>query len=231
MSSYCSSVVRLVAVLAACAFVRTARAEGTSAAAPEPAPARATPPSDTGETHTKDKDTSRAREHLRFGVLGGVGFPRPLAVEGLIKVERIIAAGVEYSVLPGITVSGVDVAFWAIAADLRVFPLANGFFVGLRAGHQQLGGEDTIDVTGFGPVHETLTVDTTFLNPRVGFLWTWEPGITLGIDAGAQFPVAVKMSTTLPAGYQPADQAKSLARSLGSSTLPTVDLLRIGFLL
>jgi hypothetical protein len=232
MNAKPSPILKVVTALAVCAFARSVSAENTMGSSrSEVAPPAANPPKDTGAPDAKDEDSSRPPEHLRIGVLGGVGFPRPLAIEGLIKIERTIALGAEYSLLPGMTVSGVDISFWAIAADLRIFPFTNGFFVGVRAGYQRLGGQGSLMVTGYGTVREALTINTTFLNPRLGFLWTWDPGITLGIDAGAQFPVAAKASSTLPPGNAATDEVMSVASSFGKSVLPTVDLLRIGILL
>src|SRR5689334_3014056 len=83
----------------------------------------APPPTDRGEPRTRGDDDQPNSEHFRIGVLGGVGLPRPLALEGMIEVERLIGVGVDYSVLPTIHVSGVNASSWALAADVRVFPL------------------------------------------------------------------------------------------------------------
>lgn len=181
-----------------------------------------------GDGASKDKPAKE--EHFRIGVLGGVGFPRPLAIEGMIKVERLIGLGVEYSTLPSLTISGVDTSFWAIAATLRVFPFKDGFFLGVRGGRQHLGGEGTVTVAPYGSFRESVTIDSTFVNPRIGFLWTWSPGITLGIDAGVQIPVGATVSSSLPAGTVN-QEVMDVAQALGNTTLPTIDLLKVGFLL
>lgn len=234
MSTKRLSVLRLGAVIAAlvCALDSTAHAENIGGAPhSELAPSRPDPDKDKGASDAKDEDASKPPEHLRIGVLGGAGFPRPLAVEGLVKIERVVGIGAEYSLLPDMAVSGVDISFWAIALDLRIFPFANGFFVGMRAGRQHLGGQGSLTISGYGTLQEALTINTTFLNPRIGFLWTWDPGITLGLDFGAQFPVASKVSSTLPPGTAATDEVMSVASTFGKNVLPTIDLLRIGVLL
>jgi len=177
------------------------------------------------------KKSSEKPEHFRIGVLGGVGFPRPLAIEGMIKIEKILGLGIEYSAMPSLSIEGVDTSFHAIAATARLFPFKNGFFIGLRAGRQHLGGEGTVTVAPYGTYHESVTVDSTFINPRIGFLWTWDPGITLGIDAGVQVPVGATVSSSLPAGTQANKDVMDVANTLGNTTLPTIDLLKVGFLL
>jgi hypothetical protein len=175
----------------------------------------------------KDTDASHRESSVHVGVLGGVGFPRPLAIEGVLVFDKLILLGGEYSALPTTSFSGVDVSMWALAADARVFPMRNGFFVGLRAGKQHLGEMASLTVSGVGSYSATNTADTTFINPRVGFLWNWH-ALAFGIDAGVQIPVLTTTSSSLPAGVSAPSGAADLSRTLSQSVIPTVDLLRIG---
>jgi hypothetical protein len=76
---------------------------------------------------------------------------------------------------------------------------------------------------------ETMNVQTWFVNPRIGLLWTWKPGVTFGIEAGVQLPVTTTVSSTIPVESLPADVTRT-ASTVGQTVLPTVDLLRVGFL-
>ncbi|HMI94063.1 MAG TPA: hypothetical protein VK509_21970 [Polyangiales bacterium] len=224
------------AVASACVLSIAARA---AAAEPPPPPyASSVPasagPSDSAEPIPEEESDAPSPERFRIGVLGGVGFPRPLAVEAMVKIERLIGLGIEYSVLPTLTISDVRTSFYAVAADVRVFPLRSGLFIGMRAGYQHLGGETTVMVQDFGSFPVSAQVETVFINPRIGFLWTWEPGITVGIDAGLQIPVGSEVSRDIPAfaeGSEPDQELMRIARNIGQATLPTLDLLRVGFLL
>lgn len=190
------------------------------------------PPSDAAHDsadRTEERELSR-QDHFRIGVLGGVGFPRPLAIEGMVKLEKAIGLGLEYSVLPTFTVYGVETTFHALAADVRFFPLQGPFFLGFRAGRQHLGGDGTVSANGYSAAG-SLSVDTTFVNPRIGFLWTFEPGISIGIDAGVQVPLSSSVASTLPVGSTASDEAMKVANTFGTRVLPTVDLIRLGFLL
>jgi hypothetical protein len=51
------------------------------------------------------------------------------------------------------------------------------------------------------------------------------------VDAGAQFPLTAKVSSTLPPGNAASDEVMSVASTFGKNVLPTIDLLRIGVLL
>jgi hypothetical protein len=70
------------------------------------------------------------------------------------------------------------------------------------------------------------------VNPRVGFLWTWDWGLTVGIDAGAQIPVVASVTSTLPSqvAVNQTATAMSVVSFLGKDVVPTVNLLRLGLL-
>jgi hypothetical protein len=193
------------------------------------------------ETGATDSSSSprASREHahddgtrdVRIGAFAGLGFPRPLSVEGMLKIGDTVGLGLEYSLMPETTIASVDTKFNAIAADLRVFPFKDGFFVGMSAGHQHLGAVGSQTVAQVGTFSGQVTADTWFVNPRIGFLKTWGWGLTLGIDAGLQIPVSATITNTIPSELALSQSANDVATTLGKSVLPTVDLLRIGLLL
>lgn len=185
-----------------------------------PAPARA----------VQEDLTAReeARHAVRVGAIGGVGFPRPLAIEPMVELGDLVALGVEYGGLPTTNIDGVQTSLWALSADARVFPFGGAFFFGLGAGLQHIGAQATVNVAGYS-APETLGVDSWFLNPRLGLLWTTRAGFAVGIDAGVQIPLSSSTTSSLPLGLAP--DAQRAADVLGGSWLPTIDLLRLGFLL
>jgi hypothetical protein len=167
----------------------------------------------------------------QIGAFAGIGFPRPLSIEAMLKLEDLVGVGLEYGALPSFSTSGVNVALNAIDADFRLFPLHNGFFFGAAVGHQQLDLTSTVVVPyGVGPVAEQVSADTWFLNPRVGFLWTWRSGLTVGTDAGLQIPVAASFTNTIPSEIAASATATDVSHVIGKDVLPNLDLLRIGML-
>jgi len=180
-----------------------------------------------------DRETPRTQEsdeHLRVGVIGGLGFPRPIALEAMIKIERVLALGVEYSFLPNMNVGDVGVRFHAISADMRVFPLASPFYAGLRFGRQHLSGATTVDAGQYGTFTESVSMDTWFLNPRIGVLWTASFGLSLGIEAGVQIPLSHTLTNTLPSYVPTPASVTRVTDTFGASVLPTVSLLQAGML-
>jgi hypothetical protein len=164
----------------------------------------------------------------QFGALVGLGFPRPLSIEGMVKIDDFLSVGAEYGVLPSITVDGVQTNLWSFAGDARVFPFRNAFFIGLRAGRQHVGASTTVNVESVGSLPETLALDSWFLNPRIGLLWTGSSGLTVGAELGIQIPIASGVTSSLPLALAP--DAERTASTLGKTVLPTINLLQIGML-
>lgn len=178
----------------------------------------------------KDADKPRSGDALRIGVLGGVGFPHPLAVEGVVLIDRLVLLGAEYSALPTTNLAGVQTSLWAVAADARVFPFRNGFFVGVRAGQQHLDESAAVTVANVGSFSGSNSADTTFINPRMGFFWNWS-ALALGIDAGVQIPLSASTASNLPAGVSAPPAVTDWTHTFSQQVLPTIDLLRIGLVL
>ena len=180
---------------------------------------------------SREESANGPLDPFRIGAFTGVGFPRPVSIEGFIKIENILGLGVEYSFMPNLTLGGIDTQFSAIMGDVRVFPFANGFFIGVGAGRQHLAAASAVALPAqLGGATPGITVDTFILNPRIGFLTTWSWGMTVGIDAGLQIPLAATTESTIPSGVAFSPDPRGVASTFGRSVLPTVDLLRIGML-
>jgi hypothetical protein len=178
-----------------------------------------------------------AERPLHVGALAGVAFPRPLSVEAVVGLGRRGVVGVEYGVLPALTISGVRTTLWGVAGDARIFPFRGPFFVGVRAGVQRLDAAGRATFGSAPPIDASLAVTTWYVNPRIGVLWTLGPGVTIGLNAGAQVPVAVSESSS-PASF-PGAPPQAVATATGRvasvvtpvtrQVLPTFDLLQLGY--
>jgi hypothetical protein len=233
----------LATVVSIVASGHVARAETSVSHAVEAAPTSA------------DKPAARSSaSSLRAGVLAGVGFPRPLAAEGVLLLGDRFLVGAEYGALPAMTVdagstnvgtvplpiqgqptsqvtmNGVRVSLWSVAAEGRWFPFAGAFYLGLRVGRQHVEGTTTLLAPNYGSMPETIDLDAWFLNPRAGFLWVPRgTGFAFGMEAGVQLPVDPRVSSTMPLSLFPSLQRTT--GQIGGSVLPTVDLIRLGFVL
>jgi hypothetical protein len=202
---------------------------GASAARADVPPSEVAPapqPTPSPRDRARDDDTSLHRP--RVGAIAGVGFPHPLSIEAMVKIDDYLSIGGEYGVLPTITIDQVDTHLWSLSADGRVFPFRNAFFLGLRVGRQHVGATGTVDIASVGGLPEQLALDSWFVNPRVGVLWTAPSGFTVGAEAGIQIPISPSVTSSLPLAYAP--EAERTIDTLGKTVLPTIDLLQIGML-
>jgi hypothetical protein len=179
---------------------------------------------------SSDRDGDAKVEHVRVGVVGGVGFPRPLSIEAMVKLERTVSLGLEYSAMPTTNVGGVMVGWHALAVDARIFPFQGAFFLGARVARQHLDGSATVNAGAYGTYSGAVAIDTWYLEPRIGFLWTFRSGITVGIDAGLEVPLQKTATASLPAGVAVPSSVATVRDFFGASTLPTVTLLSVGAL-
>lgn len=197
------------------------------------APAQAFAADKPSQEERRKEDADR----LRVGPVVSLGFPRPFALEGLLKIENVVGLGVEYSFMPKTTVADVTTRFDAFALDANWYPFKGGLFIGMRAGRQWLSGSATLRVQNVGAFTESAEAATWFVNPRIGYLYTFSSGITLGVDAGVQLPIGATYERSGPAtsaglaqGTTVDDTLRQVASTLGNEVTPTVDLFRIGFL-
>jgi hypothetical protein len=178
------------------------------------------------EPPSPDRTTEIDRLPLHVAAIAGIGFPRPFAVEVMGSWADVVTIGAEYGFLPTVTVDGVETDLWSLAGDFRIRPFRSAFFVGALAGRQHVAASTSISVSGIGSANEQLEYDSWFVNPRIGFLWTMDHGLAVGLDAGVQIPIGPTVSSSLPLALYPAAQAR--VDSIGGAVLPTIDLLRIG---
>lgn len=195
---------------------------GAEAHAAPPPPAPAPPAEASGETPSPYPP-------LRAGAIAGMGFPRPFAIEAIAQLWMHLAVGIEYGIMPDVTVNDVRVGTWSLAGDARWLPWRGPLFFGVRAGVQHAEVSGSLPISGLGPVNETLGLDASFVNPRVGLLWVMRSGLVLGMEAGVQIPLSTSMTSTWSLAWVPSLQRQ--IDSLERSVLPTVDLFRVGFVL
>jgi hypothetical protein len=99
----------------------------------------------------------------------------------------------------------------------------------MRAGYQHVDSSTTLSIASLGSISESAELDTTFVNPRIGILWTSSSGLTVGVDAGVQIPLKSAFFSTLPSVVTESSQAVGIIDTF-KGVLPTVDLLQVGFM-
>lgn len=213
-----------------------------------------------------DSDKANDDEGLlgpfRIGFLVGGGLPDLLTLGGMIKLTRYFGAGINVGLIPTVKISlygDATVAFQEYDLYGHIFPFGGAFFMGAGVGyanvHGTIANHYTLTPTEYAVAmlegyhgSSTLEIDsqanvrTLVLTPQIGLLKTFQAGFSIGIDVGAQVPIApskVDFSTTVPPGL-PApvvssvssadDSVRSTLTSIGRTILPTVGV-KLGWLL
>lgn len=248
------------------------------AAAPAPEPAQPTRPQRPSEglfeerqppaavhRHKDEGDGSEKKEgtdQFKIGPVIGVGVPSVLSFGGTIKVTRFLGAGINVGLIPKIKLSyygDATLSYQHYDIYGRIYPFGGGFFLSGGAGYATVNGtlaaSDTRSVNG---INGTVTyngegsVRTLMLTALIGYFYTTSVGFSIGVDAGAQIPLAPSQiefngTYTASAGQIPLTQAQidtlagpyitkseqSIRDSLekiGRSVLPTLNL-RVGWIL
>jgi hypothetical protein len=188
------------------------------------------------------KDDSSRLFHVG-AMVGLVSLPRPLDAELYLRASDYFFVGFSYSDFPafvadpllsaagaknGQTTARLD-QFNAFDADIRVFPFGGAFFLGSSFGRQSLKGAIT-ESTALGPQTATVDLTSLYATPRLGYLWTFGPGIVLGLDAGVQLKLSGTPDVSLPSGATQSmkDNAQNLADLGANYPLPSFHL-RLGW--
>jgi hypothetical protein len=218
----------------------------------------APPPPPKSNEDEKEDETDGVFGPFRIGGLVGVGLPSVLSFGGAIKLTRYFGAGLNIGLIPTIRISlygEAELSYQEYDIYGRIFPFGGMFFVGAGVGYATIAGSlrSTYDVSASLPpgstfpkelfVESEASVRTLVLTPQIGLQHTFGSGLTLGIDAGAQIPLApseIEFETRLPPGIPPAvidqyvepnnQKVRDTLDTIGRAIVPTLNL-RVGFLL
>jgi hypothetical protein len=222
-------------------------------------PVARAPESDQPPLQEQDEaDSNGVFGPFRIGILVGAGLPSLLSFGGAIKLTRYFGAGLNVGLIPAVTISlygEAELSYQEYDIYGRIFPFGGAFFLGAGVGYATIQGTFTnsYDVTAFQAVAPDLpnplvvtsagSVKTLVLMPMIGLQHTFSSGLTLGIDAGAQVPIApseVEFSTSVPSSVPdqvveryvtPNDrQVQDTLDTIGRTIVPTLNV-RIGWLL
>lgn len=229
-------------------------ADTTSPAPAVEAPYHHSTPSrpEASSEHEKSSNDEGLFGPFRIGFLIGTGLPDLLNLGGQIKLTRYFGAGVNVGIIPTVKISlygQAKLAYQEYDAYGHIYPFGGAFFLGAGVGYATMraslsnsypipapyntlyGNSASIDSDG--------SVRTLVLTPQIGLLKTFGPGFSIGLDVGAQLPIApskIDSATHVPS-YVPQsqvqpydDKVRSTLTTAGRQVLPTFNF-KIGWLL
>jgi len=213
----------------------------------------------------KEDDTDGVFGPFRIGGLIGTGLPSVLSFGGAIKLTRYFGAGLNIGIIPTVSISlygDAQLAYQEYDLYGRIFPFGGMFFVGAGVGYATITGSlsSTYDLRPYKTtpqlrellpdevsIESEASVRTLVLTPQIGLQHTFGSGFTVGIDVGAQIPIApseIKFETRLPADIPPEfveqyvepnveptnQKVRDTLDTIGRAIVPTLNL-RIGWFL
>ena len=200
---------------------------------------------------------------FRIGPLVGVGLPNLLSFGGTLKLTRFFGAGLNFGLIPTLKISyygDATLAYKEVDIYGRIYPFGGAFFLGAGVGYETVRGTlaDHVDTSAYAQQFPganipsavdydgRASVRTLVLTPQIGFLSMIGSFFCIGLDIGAQIPLAPsevefeRNISNLPSAIRdeverqyltPNDQkVKDTLDRIGRTPLPTVNL-RVGFLL
>ena len=206
-----------------------------------------------------DDDQSGLFGPLRLGPVVGVGVPNLISFGGTAKLTKFLGFGVNVGVIPKVRLSlygDATLSYQEYDVYGRFYPFGGAFFLGAGVGYATITGSYRTTMVApaeAGPfAGRELGLDGEgkvrgmILTPQIGFFKTFGNGFSIGVDLGAQVPVApskVDVDTmvrldgapiTSPAVEENRTQASAKVRDtlekVGQQVLPTLNF-KVGFLL
>ncbi|MEI9941142.1 MAG: hypothetical protein WDO69_28325 [Pseudomonadota bacterium] len=208
---------------------------------------------------SKDDDSGGLLGPFRVGALVGTGLPEVANFGAQLKLTRFVGVGVNVGLIPT-----VKIRYYGDAAEkyreydayAHVYPFGGSFFFGTGVGYAKIDGTlvnrfnladlNQQGISGSVDVTSSASVRTLVLTPQLGFLKIFDVGFAIGVDLGAQIPIApseVKFNTVAP-GVPSAiadtvqktyitpndEKVRSTLNTVGRTPLPTFNL-KIGWFL
>jgi hypothetical protein len=183
---------------------------------------------------------------FRIGPLVGVGVPSLVSLGLTAKVTRYVGLGVNIGLIPTVQVplyGEATLSYREYDVYARIHPFGGGFFLGSGIGYERVTGSfsrtmNVPAISGYSSAQQfnlesNATVTSLVLTPKLGYLHTTDAGFMIGIDAGAQVPIAASetsLSTNIPAAvpatYTDAATAEveSTLRRVGQQVIPTLNI-------
>jgi hypothetical protein len=179
-------------------------------------------------------------------LLGILSLPRPIEVEALLKMGGTLAFGVQYSLLPTLSLpdNSASLKLDAGQGTFRWFPFSGVFYLGGGFGFQRMQASIAQTVEG-GSLRVNADMSTFFISPQLGWLWFTRSGFCIGINLGVQIPFPREPSVDVTYNGQPLpsqggpiglaatanddkNNVADVARVIMRYPIPNVDLLKIG---
>jgi hypothetical protein len=206
--------------------------------AADDAPAITPPPAPTAreqqlEARVQELEAQAAPKTKTRGLIPGILIGPRLALINLpspsigveLRTLGYLGASFDYGFIPKITVSDVQMEWDQWQLGLRVYPFKGAFYVGGVYGHYGFTGVATGPSAGSG----TVTVNSQYIGPQLGWRWVMPSGFFTGIDLAWGFPLTFESKVSEGSSGAITEIAKNAQQYLQHG-LPMLGLVSLGYL-
>lgn len=183
--------------------------------------------------------------------------PNLLSVGAQLSIAGYVALGANFGFIPKLRIplyGEATLNYEEYDAYARIYPFGALFFVGCGVGYDRIEGtlDTTLDTSAFVGrvpgargtlrVQHAASISTFIVTPQIGLFKTFKSGFSVGVDVGAQGPIApseIEFETSVPSWVSPTiidqvvtpseDEVRETLRRVGRSVVPTLNL-KIGWL-
>jgi hypothetical protein len=152
--------------------------------------------------HVDENTDSDKTDHFKIGPVVGAGVPALLSVGGTMKLTRFLGAGINFGIIPEVQLSyygDATLSYKHLDFYGRIYPFGGGIFLHGGVGYATVQGslkrstplnEVSPSLVGTADYESHGSVRTLMLTALLGYFHTFDAGFSIGIDAGAQIPIA-----------------------------------------
>lgn len=170
-----------------------------------------------------------------------IAFPVPFKLGLETKYRDCFGLSFDYGFFPSLTFSSVSVGWNSWNVTAKWYPFNRAMYLGVGIGQQTFEGSKTESVT-VGPTTQPLTVtvavNTTFINPHLGWRFISNSGFFYGMELGVQVPISNSATVTSSDStlnstteFQEASaDVDAKAKTFGRTPLPLLTVAQIGWM-
>ena len=218
----------------AIALACTCGALSVSSSAFAQTPAEADAPKKPVSVYTKDGLLGP----VRVGPTVGIGAPDGMRFGLFTTYRGLLGLGGALSTVPTVGIGTVQASRLSGEGFFRIHPFRGAFFAGVAGGVARTeGASSQLAVASVATSRVDLHTQATvvYVAPHVGFRWMLSFGMTVGFDAGVEFPVASNGPTYDATHGTETEQVQgkgAIAKAMtfaANKPVPVLHLLEIGY--
>src|SRR5215813_14257175 len=153
-----------------------------------------------------------------------INLPTP-SIGAELRALGYLGASFDYGFIPKVTISDVQIQYDQWQLGVRVYPFRGAFYLGGVYGHYGFTGVANGPSAGTG----TVTVNSQYIGPQLGWRWVQPSGFFTGLDLAWGFPLTFE-SKVSEGSTGTIPEIQKNAQQYLQHGLPILGLVSLGYL-